>query len=165
MEWNKFKSKKMIIFIILIVILILFFYPKPTKTTSKYSVNEWIDTDCDCFGIETSSLDSDYISYSCCFGILYYCHEVIYDYSPVLLDLKKIDIIGAKSGNISIMNIGTKGIYTTELSIYINGVIQTCNWNASSFVPGEIIKADCNCNFNDTIKVTSPANYDLDTCL
>ena len=78
---------------------------------------------------------------------------------------QKISIKEPKSGAIAIINIGTYNINATELSVYINGTLQTCNWSASVVEPTKVITADCTCTEGQIIKVTAPGNFDEDTCI
>ena len=78
---------------------------------------------------------------------------------------QKINIESAKTGFITVRNIGTYSITNTSLSVYKNDVLQTnCAWTTSSVAPNGIITSNCGCTVGDTIKVTAPGNYDVDAC-
>jgi len=162
MGWKKFiKNNKMIIFIILIVILILFFYPK-TQIQYGCGCNEVCEN---CLGINYKGIDKEV-----CYGIPYDCAGSCTECNHISPEnLKKmnqrIKIEEPKSGAIVIRNIGTYNINATELSIYINGVIQTCNWSAYVVEPVEVITADCTCTEGQIIKVTAPGNYYEESCV
>ena len=81
---------------------------------------------------------------------------------------QKINIESAKSGNITVRNVGTYSITNTSLFVYKNGVYQAnCTWKTLSVAPQATITvaAVCSCNAGDEIKVSAPGGYDVDSCI
>ncbi|MCX6819613.1 MAG: hypothetical protein NT129_06485 [Candidatus Aenigmarchaeota archaeon] len=82
--------------------------------------------------------------------------------------LTKAVRIDSVSGNtLYIRNVGTSNINKSEINVYVNNALVTCDLTPSTISPGLV--ASCilgtACNTGDTIKVVSPAGMDTESCV
>jgi len=75
-----------------------------------------------------------------------------------------IDNVDVSGGKITIRNIGSYTIQSTELSVYKDGSSVTCTWDKTSVPPGGIITCTATISGCTTIKVTAPGNQDQVAC-
>ncbi len=75
-----------------------------------------------------------------------------------------IDNVDVSGGKITIRNIGSYTIQSSELSVYKDGSALTCSWDKGSVTPGGIITCSADISGCTTIKVTAPGNQDQVAC-
>jgi len=79
--------------------------------------------------------------------------------------LIRIDNFDLLTNEIAIRNVGSVDISTSELAVYVNERLVSCDWSASTFAPGETVF--CRLSGAEscrTIKVSAPGNQDQIPC-
>ncbi|MEM7819810.1 MAG: archaellin/type IV pilin N-terminal domain-containing protein [Candidatus Aenigmatarchaeota archaeon] len=79
---------------------------------------------------------------------------------------KKVSIDSASTTQLSIRNVGSATISTTEIAVYVAGSRITPTWSSNSVAPGAVIYTTGNyaCTAGQKVRVTAPGSVDETTC-